>query len=224
MSCPLRICHFIKIWGTALYTTHIVFFLFASVHVWVMMVHLSWYSCIVTVHFTYHILMHLGFTQITAHHILSSVITCPLPLPYPLSFSMIARLGWTYPLFCMCGVQTLLTMPWARINRWGGESFCRYNCTIWWYAKINPIGTYHRPPPKNVSLTNKYLYKVSVLVYIYLNKCFFNYCVFCMASSSNGQFFLPFHNIQMILDFSPHKYKLKIRFISTLLSYLILQH
>lgn len=81
------------------------------------------------VQFTYHIFVHLGFAQITLHHILPSVITFPLPLPDPLLLTMIARLGWTfpYPVQDTCAPPTHHKI---KINARGGKLFFKHDFSI----------------------------------------------------------------------------------------------
>jgi len=112
-----------------IHNMHILCTFFYSVHVWVMIVHLTWSSCIVTVQFTYHLFVHLGFAQITVHHILPSVITFPLPLPHPWLLTMIARLGWTFPYT----VQDTCAPPThhkIKIISRGGKLFFTHDCSI----------------------------------------------------------------------------------------------
>jgi len=81
------------------------------------------------VQFTYHIFVHLGFAQITVHHILPSVITFTLPLPHPLLLTIIARLGWTFPYT----VQDTCAPPThhkIKINARSGKLFFKHDCSI----------------------------------------------------------------------------------------------
>lgn len=95
-------------------------------------------------HFTYHIFMRLGFTQITVHRIVISHHVSPppaTPCPSPQLW------GYVWPTHCCvwCSDSSHHAMS---ENRRGGKSFFKHDCTIWCSDKINPFGTHH-PLQKN---------------------------------------------------------------------------